>query len=82
MNDRCVALFASIHYVIRAEKVLRESGIWCDLVPTPRELSSDCGMAMELRIADLEPARRLLEDPALSLQGIYQLTPQGPQELA
>jgi len=63
-----VAIFNSIHRVLKAEKLLKEAGAEFLLIPVPRQLSSDCGLA--LRIApehrrdvfavlaanDLEPA--------------------------
>lgn len=39
--------FDSIHDVLRAEKLLRGADIPFDLVPTPRDLSADCGMSIE-----------------------------------
>ena len=50
--------FDSIHDVLRAEKILRRQGIPSDMVPTPRELSSDCGMSMK---GAAEHRSRLLE---------------------
>ncbi len=44
--------FDGIHDVIKAEKLLLERGLACDLVPTPRHLSADCGMSIECRAAD------------------------------
>ena len=44
--------FDSIHDVLRAEKVLKAAGLFCDLVPTPRSISSDCGMSIECLSAD------------------------------
>ncbi len=41
-----VAVFPSIHYVLKAEKLLKAKGIPTELVPIPREISSDCGMAL------------------------------------
>ncbi len=43
-----VFLFESVHRVMRAEKVLKEKGIAVDLIPVPREINSDCGVAVEL----------------------------------
>jgi len=55
MSDapRSILLFPSIHHVLAAERVLQEARIWYDLVPAPRELSSNCGVAIEVRQADL-----------------------------
>lgn len=41
-----VAIFSSIHYVLKAEQLLKQGGIALDVVPVPREISGDCGMAI------------------------------------
>jgi len=45
---KCVFIFESIHRVMKAEKYLKEKKIKTDLIPVPREISSDCGVAIEL----------------------------------
>ncbi len=39
-------VFDAIHDVVRAEKLLQARGVPCDLVPPPRDVSSDCGMVV------------------------------------
>ena len=41
-------VFHTIHDVLRAEKIMKERGAAYELVPVPRNLSSDCGMAIRL----------------------------------
>jgi hypothetical protein len=41
-------VFASIHYVIKAEKLLQKLNFKFTIVPIPREISSDCGMCILL----------------------------------
>jgi hypothetical protein len=41
-----VALFRSVHHALLAEKLLKEAGIPCKLIPIPRNLSSDCGVCL------------------------------------
>ena len=41
-------LFRSIHDVLRAEKNLKERGFDFELMPIPRNLSSDCGSCIRL----------------------------------
>ena len=41
-----VAIFFSIHYVLKAEQLLKGASIPLDVVPVPREISGDCGMAI------------------------------------
>ena len=66
-----VLLFASIHDVMAAENALQGSGLWCDMIPTPRELSSNCGMAIQLRDADWPVASELLAHRPVKLRGAY-----------
>lgn len=42
----CVAVFHSVHRVLKAEKILKEAGIAFVLIPAPRQLSADCGLAL------------------------------------
>lgn len=42
----CVAVFHSVHRVLKAEQVLKEAGISFTLLPAPRQLSADCGLAL------------------------------------
>lgn len=41
-----VAVFNSIHRVMKAEKLLKERRLEILLIPAPRVLSSDCGLAI------------------------------------
>lgn len=41
-----VAIFHSIHRVMKAEKLLKLVGLDILLIPVPRQLSSDCGLAI------------------------------------
>ena len=46
MADQSVVLFHSTAHALRAEKVLIQAGFKIKMIPTPRQLSSDCGMAL------------------------------------
>ena len=41
-----VAVFQSIHKVMKAEKLLKEKKLPVLLIPEPRALTSDCGLAL------------------------------------
>ena len=60
-DDPILLVCESIHDVLAAEKALKQRDVWCDLVPTPRELSSDCGMSLACRRVDLAVLRSLVE---------------------
>jgi hypothetical protein len=41
-------LFHSIHDVLKAEKIFKKHEIQHELIPVPRNLSSDCGMCIKV----------------------------------
>lgn len=63
-----IAIFHSIHKVLKAEKLLKQASLAFLLIPVPRQLTSDCGLALRyapearaeiealLREANLPPA--------------------------
>ena len=57
-----VFLFESVHRVMRAEKILKGKGIAADLIPVPREINSDCGVAVEVDMGLGEEALRVFEE--------------------
>ncbi len=57
---RAIFLFHTTTSALRAEKVLKKAGLDVKPVPTPRELSSDCGIALQAREEDAETARQSL----------------------
>ena len=41
-----VAIFHSIHRVLKAEKILKSAQVDFLLIPVPRQLTADCGLAL------------------------------------
>lgn len=68
---KCIFLFESIHQVMRAEKILKRKEIEVDLIPVPREISSDCGVAVELPLGLREEALHLFEENGISIVKCY-----------
>ena len=54
-------LFNTIHDVLKAEKILKKEKIEHELIPVPRNLSSDCGMCIRLAIS-LEETKKYIPD--------------------
>ncbi len=76
---KIICIFPSIHFVLKAEKHLKASGLQPDLVPVPKEISGDCGMALELEEKDLPQIKGL--PPELKPEAIYLRTSKGFQKL-
>ena len=70
---RCAAVLEAIHYVVKGEKILKGAGLRIDVIPVPREISSDCGMALEFSCHDRDRVERLLADADITAVGIYAL---------
>lgn len=68
---KCVFIFESIHRVMKAEKLLKGKGIKIDLIPVPREISSDCGVAIELSGESEAEALSLLTENSISVLECY-----------
>lgn len=66
-----VFLFESVHRVMRAEKILKGRGIAVDLIPVPREINSDCGVAVEVDVGSGEEATRIFEENKLPVAECY-----------
>ncbi|MDO3378806.1 DUF3343 domain-containing protein [Geoalkalibacter halelectricus] len=79
-ND-IVAIFQGIHRVMKAEKILKEAGAEILLIPTPREFSSDCGLALRFEPREQERVLALLAQADLSPVELHQRTGSGYQRL-
>jgi hypothetical protein len=66
--ERLVVIFQSTHNAIRAERLCLASGIAIQAIPVPRELSSDCGIALEIASGDKESVERLLLENSIHAQ--------------
>lgn len=73
----CLLLLPSIHYVLKAEQLCKEWRLAHDLVPVPRRIASDCGMALAFQGADLEKLAGLLSDASLPSPRLFCRTDNG-----
>ena len=56
-----VVLFHTNSAALKAEKILLKKGLKIKLIPTPREFSSDCGVALRFDWRDEPRTTALLE---------------------
>jgi N-acyl-L-homoserine lactone synthetase len=71
MSDYRVVLFHSTAHAIRAERVLQRAGFVVKMIPTPRQISSDCGMALRFDPADQETVAATLQENMVPIGGIH-----------
>jgi hypothetical protein len=66
-----VAIFFSIHYVLKAEQLLKQGNIALDVVPVPREISGDCGMAITFAPAQFAEVQSILAAGGIAIARIF-----------
>ena len=72
-----VAIFNSVHRVMKAEKLLKERQLPMLLIPAPRTLSADCGLAIRYGADDRPAIESLLRGYGLMPEEIHCRTADG-----
>jgi hypothetical protein len=65
-----IILFHTSSAALRAEKILLKEGFSVKLIPTPREFSSDCGIALRLDRDRATRAHEILVSARLDISSI------------
>jgi hypothetical protein len=55
-----ILIFRGTHQVLSAEKHLKRGGVTMRLIPVPRRLTSDCGLAIRIPSGERVQARKVL----------------------
>jgi hypothetical protein len=69
----CIAIFHSIHRVLKVEQLLKHAGVAFLLIPVPRKLTADCGLAVRVAPQHLAAACAVLAAAELLPAELYQL---------
>jgi len=68
--DGLISFFAS-HHAIRAEVVLKRNGLAVQLIPGPKELSPNCGVALRFDYAERVTALAVLAGKNVRIDGVH-----------
>jgi hypothetical protein len=68
--DGLISFFAS-HHAIRAETVLTRNGLAAKLIPGPKDLSPNCGVALRFQYAERDNVVTLLAAKSVRIDGIH-----------
>ncbi len=66
-----IITFPSIHDALKAEKHCRKAGFKVKLIPVPRHISSNCGMALECLNRDIEEIMRGIRHAELVIDSLH-----------
>lgn len=77
VSTELVLIFRGTHQVMSAEKWLKKGGVPMRLIPVPRRLSSDCGLAIRIPAAAGGRAKEILAAVPLLPASAHLLQPTG-----
>ncbi|HMQ33355.1 MAG TPA: DUF3343 domain-containing protein [Chloroflexaceae bacterium] len=72
--DGLISFFAS-HHAIKAETTLRRAGLGAQVIPGPKELSPNCGVALRFAYARRDEVRALLGERRVQFEAIHAYVP-------
>ena len=66
-----VATFRSTHYTIQAEEIFKANNISFKTIPTPREITVSCGLAILFTLDDVPKTKELIDSGELLIDSLY-----------
>lgn len=77
-----VVTFKSTHHTIQAEGVFENREIKFKVIPTPREITKSCGLAIVFSMDDLNGVKEMIEEDEINIESLYQYTKDGKNRKA
>lgn len=76
-----VITFKSTHHAIQGEKRFLEiDEIKIRTIPTPREVSHSCGLAIKFDLEDLDKAKSIIANQDIEIDSIYKVIKNGDEK--
>ena len=66
-----VITFQTTHFALKAKKILEKSGKKPEMIPVPREFSSNCGFCCKIPWQEKEEVEKIFIDNQVELDQIY-----------
>lgn len=76
-SPELILIFRGTHQVLSAEKHLKKGGVPMRLIPVPRRLTSDCGLAIRIFPPDRDMARKILSRSGILPKSVHLLREEG-----
>ncbi|NLW39638.1 MAG: DUF3343 domain-containing protein [Tissierellia bacterium] len=68
-----VITFKSTHYAIQGDIAFKEQNINYRTIPTPREITRSCGLAIKFDLEDIDLVKDIIEKNKLTIDGIFKM---------
>lgn len=73
IKDYGIFTFVSTSHALKAERVLKNASADFLMIPTPRQISTSCGLAVKVAEPDLVTVQELLEANQVKVDGAYKV---------
>jgi hypothetical protein len=73
-NIFLILTFDSTHHAMRAESILKDEKISIKTIPTPRDITLSCGLAIKASVLDKERIIKMNEDKTLDFKNLYEVS--------
>ncbi len=77
MIEYYVATFYSTNYALKCEKILKKDSVNIKLIPVPRQVSSNCGLAARMDMDALSAFLKLLREGVIEVEDMYSVEKEG-----
>lgn len=76
MNKEVYGLitFKSTNFALQAEQIFKENDFKIKTIPTPRDVSTSCGLSLLFIADDINNAIELIKDKSINIDGLYKYT--------
>jgi len=74
LKEYGVFTFISTSQALKAERVLKQAAMEFLMMPTPREISTSCGLAVKVTSEDLGKSAEILRQNRVQVDGAYQVS--------
>jgi hypothetical protein len=66
-----VITFFGSHHALRSEQILKKRDIKAELIPGPREISPNCGVALRFDYSKREQVKKILDEFLVHYEDIH-----------
>jgi hypothetical protein len=66
-----VVTFKSTHHAIQGESIFKKREINFRTIPTPREITVSCGLAIKFDLSVIDRVKEMIEENELDFDGVY-----------
>lgn len=74
--------FKSTHLALQGEAIFKEKNMIFKTIPTPREVSHSCGLALLFTSEDIDKVKDMIKDNLIDIDGLYRYIKEGNKNLA